>query len=199
MKVASSYCVRIGVFGLLVALSITQLGLFGKKKDAEKIEAQKAEIRKMAEETLEEAYARMPALEKQIRKAEGYGVFSNVGINVIFGSFAGGHGLVVNNGSGEETFMKMGSAGLGLGIGVKDFRGIFVFHSEEALEGLVAKGWDFSAQADAAAKAEEKGGAGETAGTALPGVDLYQFTDTGLALQATIQATRYWRDKQLNE
>ncbi|MGJ3241496.1 MAG: hypothetical protein ACFE0O_00855 [Opitutales bacterium] len=190
---------RFGLCLLMAAVAVTQPGLFDGKKDADQNQARKEKIRKMAEETLEDAYAKKPELRKIIRQAEGYGVFSNVGVNIIFGSFAGGHGLVVDNDTGEETFMKMGSAGLGLGLGVKDFRGIFVFHSETALEGLIEKGWDFSAQADAAAKAEEKGGAGETSGTALPGVDLYQFTDTGLALQATIQATKYWKDARLNE
>jgi hypothetical protein len=29
--------------------------------------------------------------------------------------------------------MKMGSAGIGLGLGVKDFRAVFVFHDKEKL------------------------------------------------------------------
>ncbi|HZW26087.1 MAG TPA: hypothetical protein VFF26_11435 [Gallionella sp.] len=34
--------------------------------------------------------------------------------------------------------------------------------------------------------------------TVAPGVELYQLTETGLALQATIQGTRYFKDKELN-
>ena len=54
------------------------------------------------------------------------------------------------------------------------------------------------AQADAAAKAGEKGGAADSAIDVGPGVELYQLTENGLALQATIQGTKYWKDDELN-
>ena len=34
--------------------------------------------------------------------------------------------------------------------------------------------------------------------TAIPGVDIFQITKNGLALQATLQGTKYWKDKDLN-
>jgi lipid-binding SYLF domain-containing protein len=94
--------------------------------------------------------------------------------------------------------MKMASGGLGIGLGVKDFRGIFVFTSRDALEQFVNSGWDASAQADAAAKAGDKGAAWAGAVDVAPGVKLYQITENGLALQATIQGTKYWKDAELN-
>ncbi len=93
--------------------------------------------------------------------------------------------------------MKMASAGIGLGLGVKDFRGVFVFTSESALKQFVEDGWDASAQADAAAKAEDKGDAWAGAVDVAPGIKLYQLTQTGLALQATIQGTKFWKDDEL--
>jgi len=94
--------------------------------------------------------------------------------------------------------MKMASGGLGIGLGVKDFRGIFVFTSRDALEQFVNSGWDASAQADAAAKAGDKGAAWAGAVDVAPGVKLYQITEHGLALQATIQGTKYWKADDLN-
>ena len=41
-------------------------------------------------------------------------------------STARGAGVAVNTESKQETFMKMVSAGGGLGVGVKDYRVIFV-------------------------------------------------------------------------
>lgn len=107
---------------------------------------------------------------------------------------AGGHGVVVKKGllRDTETYMKMGSAGFGLGV--KDFRAVFVFFDKAKLQAFVEKGWDFSAQADAAAKSDDKGAAAALAGTALPGVDVYQITKNGFALQATLQGTKYWKD-----
>jgi len=49
--------------------------------------------------------------------------------------------------------MKMVSEGAGLGIGVKDYRVVFVFENGQALTRLLDSGWSGSAQTDAAAKA----------------------------------------------
>jgi lipid-binding SYLF domain-containing protein len=161
---------------------------------------QKKEIRAMRDAVLIDLYKLHPDAKAKIKKAAGYAVFSNVGINLIFASFAGGHGIVVKEGllSDTETFMKMGSAGIGIGLGVKDFRAVFVFSDKEKLAAFIEKGWDFSGQADAAAKSDDKGVALAGAKTVVPGVEVFQITKNGLALQATLQGTKYWKDKDLN-
>ena len=161
---------------------------------------QRAAIRQTRDDVLAELYKLKPDAKSKIKQAAGYAVFSNVGVNLILASFAGGHGLVVEKGliKDTETYMKMGSAGLGLGLGVKDFRAVFIFDSKDKLHDFVEKGWDFSGQADAAAKSNEKGGAVATAGNITEGVAVYQITKNGLALQATLQGTKYWKDKSLN-
>ena len=95
--------------------------------------------------------------------------------------------------------MKMVSAGAGIGAGVKDFRVIFVFETEPALTQFINSGWDGSAQADAAAKAGKDGGAYSGATSVAPGVWVYQITKNGLALQATLQGTKYYKDDDLNK
>ena len=95
--------------------------------------------------------------------------------------------------------MKMGSAGVGIGLGVKDFRGIFIFYDKDKLESFIEHGWDFSGQADAAAKSGEKGAQAAGAGNISEGVEVVQITENGLALQATLQGTKYWKDKDLND
>lgn len=52
-------------------------------------------------------------------------------------------------------------------------------------------------QADAA-KSGNKGGPASGAITVAPGMELYQLTEHGLALQANIQGTKYYRDTELN-
>ncbi|WP_161626803.1 YSC84-related protein [Desulfospira joergensenii] len=94
--------------------------------------------------------------------------------------------------------MKMYSAGVGLGLGVKDFRGIFIFTTHEALNEFVEKGWQAGGQADAVAKSGAKGGGAGSAIDIAPGIRLYQITKNGLALQATVQGTKYWKDKEMN-
>jgi len=162
------------------------------------VAAKRDDARHMRTATLSKLYKVHPQAREQIAKAVGYGVFSNVGVNLILLSAGNGWGIVRDNKSGKDVYMKMVSAGLGLGLGVKDFRGVFVFTSREALNGFTEHGWDASAQADAAAKAGEKGGAVGGAIDVAPGIKLYQITEHGLALQATIQGTKYWRDDELN-
>ena len=91
----------------------------------------------------------------------------------------------------------MGEVGIGLGAGIKDFRAVFVFHDRAALERFLDVGVSIGGQADAAAKAGDLGAA--VSGEAIvDNVTVYQLTQSGLALQAIIKGTRYWRDPQLN-
>lgn len=152
----------------------------------------------MRTEVLRDLYRQKPSARDEIADAVGYGVFSNVGVNVVLFSAGAGSGIVRDARNGRETYMRMASAGVGIGLGVKDFRGVFVFHTEKALDNFLDHGWDFSGQADAAAKSGDKGGEENVSGTAINGVSLYQLTETGLALQATLQGTKYWKNAKLN-
>lgn len=184
----------LATLGLLLALASP---LAAARKSADE---QRSEIREMHDEVLKELYRLNPDARAKVRGAAGYAVFSNVGINLVLASFAGGKGIVVEKGmiSDTETFMKMGSAGVGIGLGVKDFRAVFVFSSKEKLRTFIESGWDFSGQADAAAKSDKKGAAASGAGNLAEGVEVFQITKNGLALQATLQGTKYWKDKDLN-
>jgi lipid-binding SYLF domain-containing protein len=91
----------------------------------------------------------------------------------------------------------MGEVGLGLGFGVKDFRAVFVFEDTQTLRDFVDNGWTFGAQADAAAKAGDRGAA--SAGeVVIDNIRIYQLTESGLALQATVKGTKFWKDGDLN-
>jgi lipid-binding SYLF domain-containing protein len=189
--------VRFAAFGFLLLALIVQAPLA--RADAE-ADASRAMVRAMRDSVLADLYKLHPDAKAKIKSAVGYAVFSNVGINLVLASFAGGHGVVVSKGTfkDSETFMKMGSAGLGLGLGVKDFRAVFIFKDSAKLAAFIDKGWDFSGQADAAAKSDDKGAALAGAETIISGVEVYQITKNGLALQATLQGTKYWKDKDLN-
>ena len=167
--------------------------------DGDNPDEQRQTIQTMKQDTLKDLYQYHPAAEKKVGNSVGYAVFSNTGINVLLLSTGNGWGVAHNNGTGKDTYMKMFSAGVGIGMGVKDFRGVFVFTTKDAFENFVEHGWQASAQADAAAKAGEKGGAADAAIDVAPGVELYQLTENGLALQATIQGTKYWKNDDLNE
>jgi lipid-binding SYLF domain-containing protein len=178
-----------------LALILLATGLSSAK---DKNDEKRDKTRKMADQTLQELYKLQPTAQAAIQKAAGYAVFDNMGTNLLVVSTAHGAGIAVNSNK-EETFMKMVSAGAGLGVGVKDYRVIFVFENEKALAQFISSGWSGSAQTDAAAKAGKSGAAFSGAIEAAPGVWVYQITKNGLALQLTLQGTKYYKDDDLNK
>jgi len=151
----------------------------------------------MRHEVLTELYKIKPNARAEIAQAPGYAVFSDANVNIIFASFSGGYGVTHDNRAGKNIFMKMAEAGIGLGLGIKDFRAVFIFHNRHVLEKFIYSGWEFGGHADAAVKASDKGAA--VGGEALiDGITIYQITKSGLALQATVKGTKYWKDDDLN-
>ena len=150
----------------------------------------------MKNKTLTDLYQVKPGAKARIAKAPGYAVFSNANINLIFASFGGGYGVVQPKGA-KPVYMRMGEVGIGFGLGVKDFRAIFVFHDKATMNRFINSGWEFGAQADAAAKTSDKGAAigGEIV---VDGITIYQLTEAGLALQATVKGTKFWKNDKLN-
>ena len=180
---------------LAVTMLAAGLCIAGADDDAKK----RDKTRKMAAEVLQDLYKVDPPSQAAVKKAAGYAVFDNMGVNVLLLSTARGSGLAVNNKTKEETFMKMGSVGAGVGMGVKDYDVVFVFETSKALAHFLDSGWSGSGQADAAAKAGDKGGAYSGAAEVAPGVWVYQITKNGLALQLTLQGTKYYKDDDLNK
>ena len=166
---------------------------------ADSPEEKKTKIRAAVSQTLQDLYKLQPGAQAAIHKSAGYAVFKNFGTNLLVVSTASGSGIATNNQTKQETFMKMISGGAGLGVGVKDFRAIFVFTSDKAYNDFLTSGWSGSAQTDAAAKAGSSGGAISGAVEVAPDVYVYQITKNGLALQLTLQGTKYYKDDDLNK
>jgi len=184
---------RVIASSLAVILLATSVASAGDSPDKKR-----DKTRKMAAKTLQELYKLEPTAKEAVEKSVGYAVFNNMGTNLLLLSTARGAGIAVNSQSKQETFMKMISAGAGLGLGVKDYRVVFVFQNDKALSQFLDSGWG-SAQSDAAAKAGEKGGAYSGAVEVAPGVLVYQITKNGVALQLTLQGTKYYKDDDLNK
>ena len=73
-----------------------------------------------------------------------------------------------------------------------------MFRDKGALDKFVTEGWTAGIQADAAATHDDQGDAAALAVDVSPGVKLLQLTESGVALQATIQGTKYRADEDLN-
>ncbi|MHC4553144.1 MAG: lipid-binding SYLF domain-containing protein [Planctomycetota bacterium] len=153
---------------------------------------------KMKADTIAELYEEKPETKAKIANAAGYGVFSNININLFLLSSGNGYGIIHENSSGDDIYMKMRGFGVGFGAGAKDFRVVIIFKSQEALDTFTTKGWEWGGHADAAAKADDKGAEVGAQAEITGDMEIYTFTEAGIALQATVAGTKYWKDDELN-
>ena len=147
-------------------------------------------INTMAKETLDELFEKDSGAKKLYDKAYGYAVLDNVKLSLMI-SGGGGHGVAVEKKSGKRTYLRMGTAGLNIGLGGQKYQIVFFFEEKKQFDLFVNKGWEADANANAVA-----GTAGANAeATFRNGVAFYQITQAGLMLQADIAGTKYWKNK----
>ena len=152
----------------------------------------------MKNETLSELYSQRPEARAKIKKAPGYAVFTNINTNLFLFSSGNGYGVAVDNQNGKKTYMKMNFAGLGPGIGVKDFKAVLIFKNRQIFNEFVDGDWEFGGHADAAAKSNEKGAAAGGEAYIEDDIEIYQITEAGVALQATVTGTYFRQYDELN-
>ena len=159
---------------------------------------EQAEVRKAGQDALAAVYKAQPSARKAVESAAGYAAFSNFGMKILVAGGGSGKGIAVNNKTKATTYMKMAEIQAGLGFGAKKFQVVWVFETDAGLNDFVNSGWEFGAQATAAAKSGDKGAAYQGAVAVAPGVWIYQVTDNGLALELTAKGTKYYKDSDLN-
>jgi lipid-binding SYLF domain-containing protein len=156
------------------------------------------QVREMAQDGLATLYEIAPTTRRVIERSAGYAVFSTFGVKLFFAGGTTGKGMVVNNRTQRQTFMKMVQVQGGLGFGVNQNRLIFVFTNEQALRNFINQGWEFGGQANLSAMVQGQGGQFSGAAAVSPGVYLYQLTNTGLSATITVSGTKYFKDADLN-
>lgn len=162
-------------------------------KKSEDAAAKRAKIDTMAQETLDALFQESAKAKALYGKAYGYAVFDNLKLSLLI-SGGGGVGVAVDKATGGRTYMKMGTAGLNLGLGGQKYQVVFLFQDASTFRNFVEKGWQADAQANAVA-----GPVGaNAAATFTRGMAVYQITEGGLMLQADIAGTKYWKNKKLN-
>lgn len=154
--------------------------------------------RQMVVDTLQEAYEREPSLKPMVEGAEGYAVFSDFGGQLGFVGTDSGYGTVHDNLTGQKTHMRMLQVGVGLGVALKDYRAVFVFHTRRAMTDFIEYGWNAEGQAEASATSDEKGGSAMLEQQIGQGFSVYQFTKHGIVLQANVAGVKFWKDDELN-
>lgn len=162
-------------------------------KDTMKARHKIEEIDLLAANTLEQLFQKSDSAKELFEKAYGYAVFDN--LKLAFGVSGGaGSGVAVEKESGKRTYMKMGTGGIGFGLGGQKYQVVFLFQNTQTFQDFVEKGWKADAGANAALVTE---GVSLQAGF-VNGLAVYQLTDKGLMLNADISGSKYWKDDKLN-
>jgi lipid-binding SYLF domain-containing protein len=127
-------------------------------------------------------------------KAAGYATFK-VTKGGFFASGAGGGGVAVDKQTGMRTYMRMGSAGVGLTFGGSRYDIVILFETDAKFAAFTQGGWDSSATAQAAAGTT----GAEISSTFFDGVAYYQMGRKGLMASADVSGTRFWVADELSK
>ena len=186
---------RIGYFGFALLACAMLAGVTARAASPDE---QRAEIRNNAMRTLDQLYAAQPSARQAVQKAAGYAVFSEISTKILLAGGGGGKGIVVDTISDQETFMLMATLQAGYGMGITKTHLVWVFETEADLKNFIANGYMLGADVNLQVNPGTGGGVYQGAAQIQPGVWLYQLSDAGLALDLTVEGTKYFKDPDLN-
>ena len=180
---------------LAAVLLLATLGAKEGKDDAKQEDAaeKRAKIDTVAQEALDQLFAADPEAKALYDKSYGWAVFDNLKVAFLVSGGAGS-GVAVEK-DGKRTYMKMGTGGVGLGLGGQKYQVIFLFENAQVFQGFVDKGWKAETGARAAAGTE----GANVGATFTDGIAIYQITEKGLMASADISGTKYWKNEKLNK
>lgn len=163
-----------------------------KKSPAER----RTEIDKTAKNTLAQIYKKYPQAKAQIARSAGYAVFQTGGFQAVFVGAGGGDGVAVA--AGKRTYMHMLQGKLGMGLGAKETREVWVFTTKDAYQKFITSGWNAGGEVGAAAKVGKNGAQVTGAKRLGDGLFVYQFTESGLNAEVTVNGAKYMVSDELN-
>ena len=137
------------------------------------------QVREMAQDAVATLIEYAPGTHRALDRAAGYAVFSTFGVKLFLAGGTAGKGVVINQRTHRQTFMKMVQVQGGLGFAINQNRLIFAYTTEQALRNFIDQGWGFGGQANPSAIAGGKGGTMSGAAAVAPNVYLYQLTNLG--------------------
>jgi lipid-binding SYLF domain-containing protein len=193
---------RANPFALTLAVTLSALFAASCQSPKGDTAAQKRSYaQEMKKDALAELYKQNPQAKAHVQKAAGYAVFSNVGSKIFMLATGNGFGVATDNKTGKSTYMKMLEAGGGVGMGIKQYKAVYVFNSRAAFDSFVSGSWQAGGDADAGAAYQRQGmsaGAALTTDELAKPVTVYQFTESGVSFSAVATGTRFYPDDELN-
>ena len=183
--------------GISVALLGIVVSMVGCTAPGQTVSEKRANIQSMKDQTLSEFYIDKPEARQVVKSAAGYAVFKNFGLGFIPGG-AAGYGVLVDNTTGQQTYMQMGQGTLGFIFTVKDYRTLLVFDNPQTLAEFTKEKWVCGGTAEAVFNFGEFGGQTNATGYFGNGVRVYELTENGVSLRACVPFIKYSPYNKLN-
>jgi hypothetical protein len=188
--------VQRGVSGAGKAIGNTVDSTVDLFSDKETPEATRAMLDTMANDTLSRLFDEKPEARTLYESGSGYAVFDTRKL-VLVGLAAGaGRGVAVSSDDMQRVYMNMGTAGVGLSLGIGGFESqiVFFFQDDADFNDFVTNGYDATAEAGSMF-GDDKNDLGVRFQN---GRAVFVLTKQGWKISATAAGTRYWADSDLN-
>jgi hypothetical protein len=160
----------------------------------EQREARRAEIDRDADETVALLKEKEPEFAEALERSAGYFTSRVSSTTVAIVGGAQGIGVLVDNDTGDRTYMNIRRADLGVGLGVRTFRVLLLAEDAAALESMSDKRY-FSAVATEATAGKKGGTGGYIAG----GLRAFVISDSGASLAATARIVKMSVNEDLTD
>lgn len=163
------------------------------KRDDPDLVERRAELIDMADDALRRLRRDSANAAELMEQAYGHAVFATTKGGLLL-TGAGGTGVARSHDGSDVTFMRLGSAGIGLGAGFESYRLVLLFRDRDTYESFVSGEWDGLLAAQAAA------GTGGVAAEEpfLGGIRAFRVAGGGLMAQVDVTGARFWPAKNLN-
>ncbi|MGR3662650.1 MAG: hypothetical protein ACU0CA_15940 [Paracoccaceae bacterium] len=141
-------------------------------------------------------FSENPAARELFDQSTGYAVFDNRKIGVLMVSAGFGRGVAVLAETKERTYMRMGTGGLGLSLGIGGFETqvVILFENEFEFIAFVENGYDATAQTGAMFGDDNM----DQTVRFIDGRSIFVLQKKGWKVSATAAGTKYWPDPDLN-
>ena len=176
------------------ALSLSLIA--GNAFAATKAEKQ-AEALKATAAALERFKAKQPDLKESRAKAPGYAVFTTYGVSFIIGG-SGGTGVVHDNKTKKNTFMKLGGASAGFQLGAVENDVLVIFKTTKAMQDFVSEWLGRQWRGHRGCGGGGAGGGGGQGASPRGDVQTLTLTKNGIEAGLSIGGVKAWKDTDLN-
>jgi lipid-binding SYLF domain-containing protein len=147
-------------------------------------------LAEVEEKTIAELVEKRPEVQEELDRSVGYAVFSNRATKIPVIGAGEGIGVVVNNETGDRSYLTFSRLDVGGGLGVREYRLIAIFFDSELLEKLAKGKYEFGAGLEAAVGSSEVSAEGSAGDTKEKSVK-YQLSEKGVSATFTVRVAKY--------